>query len=949
MQGLQPRFLLVFALAWAATGSQAQVFDGDFRSYQQTPDHSALLHEGAALELGAGRYFGLETARIHAPGASYVKVHFGAFDLPNGVTVEVSNVQGTEVYRYGSAGFDAFTLDRRRGDDGVSRFYAMSITGDTAVVRLTGALDRFDPDRHSVVVDAWLEGPDPSVPSAQSRKDGGGDSQLESTCGVNERYDARCYLDSHPAAYDRSIPVALLITSTGEECTAWRVGSGNRMFTAEHCISGQGDLDGAEIWFQYRAESCGSSATAEPVKVTGGELLAQDHTLDYALFTVNNFDSIAYLGYLGLDVREGARGEGIFIPQHGLGKPKQIAMESDMNTSGWCEIDDDDYDGYGAGTDIGYFCDTTTSSSGSPVLSSLTGKVIALHHLGGCFNAGSKVSLIWPQVKAHFGNSVPQGDGDVPWGGGGNEPPDAHFKATCSGLGCTFDGGTSDDDGSIDGWDWAFGDGAEAAGVAVEHEFAKAGTYTVKLTVHDDEGATDTYSKSVTVSLPNAHPEAAFSTQCQYNACQFNGSGSSDEDGSILSWSWKFGDGATAAGTQVSHQYAAAGSYTISLTVKDDDGASDTHSYTASISLPNQGPSASFALSCSDLDCSVDASASSDPDGGIADYQWSFGDGATAAGAIAAHSYAGSGKYTITLTVKDNHGAAASSSKAANVTAPEPAPSPEPDPDNQAPQAGFVSHCEEDRCTFDAGTSLDSDGEIVAYRWSFGDGQEGNGKSLLHAYDRAGEFQVILTVEDDQGATDSAWGYVEIVLPEPAPIAEFTVACSDRSCTLDAGSSTASEGPIASYDWAFGDGASGEGQTVSHEYAEDGRYRVTLKVTGGNETSDTRSRTIQIVTERAIELRAAGGRQNGRGIAVLTWSEAGTDTVIIRRNGQQIAEVPNTGKYRDTDLASLRKTAAYQVCDANGTNCSEEIVVMLGPVWGLKAPEDKQPPAKVRH
>jgi PKD repeat protein len=175
------------------------------------------------------------------------------------------------------------------------------------------------------------------------------------------------------------------------------------------------------------------------------------------------------------------------------------------------------------------------------------------------------------------------------------------------------------------------------------------------------------------------------------------------------------------------------------------------------------------------------------------------------------------------------------------------------------------------------------------------------------------------------------------------------VACSDRSCTLDAGSSTASEGPIASYDWAFGDGASGEGQTVSHEYAEDGRYRVTLKVTGGNETSATRSRTIQIVTERAIELRAAGGRQNGRGIAVLTWSEAGTDTVIIRRNGQQIAEVPNTGKYRDTDLASLRKTAAYQVCDANGTNCSEEIVVMLGPVWGLKAPEDKQPPAKVRH
>ena len=965
MQGLQPRFFLVFALAWAAAGSHAQapVHDADFRPYRPVSAGAALLREDAALELSTGRYLGLETARIHAPGASYVKVHFGEFDLPDGVTVEVGNADRTEVYRYGNSGFDAFTLDRRRGDDGISRFYAMSVTGDTAVVRLTGALQRFDPSRHAVVIDAWLEGPD-AAPTARPSKDADdGDSQLESTCGVNERYDARCYLDSHPAAYDRSIPVALLITSTGEECTAWRVSSGNRMFTAQHCISGQSDLDGAEIWFQYRTESCGGSTTMEPVKVTGGELLAQDYTLDYALFTVNDFDSIAYLGHLGLDVRDGARGEGIFIPQHGLGRPKQIAMESDMNTSGWCEIDDEDYDGYGSGTDIGYFCDTTTSSSGSPVLSSVTGKVIALHHLGGCFNSGSKIALIWPQVKAHFGNSVPQGDGDVPWGGGGNvnEPPDAHFKASCTGLACSFDGsGSDDDDGAIDSWDWDFGDGAKAAGVSVAHEFAQAGSYTVKLTVRDDAGATDSYSKSVTVTLPNAYPEAAFSTQCQYNVCQFNGSGSSDEDGSIVAWNWKFGDGATGSGAQVSHPYGAAGSYTISLTVKDDDGASDTHSYTATVSMPNRSPSASFTLNCTHLDCSVDASGSSDPDGSIAAWQWAFGDGATANGAVATHTYAAPGKYTVTLTVKDNLGATASASKSANATSaepepdPDPAPTPDPDPppapdpDNQAPQAGFITQCREDRCTFNAGSSVDSDGEIVSYRWSFGDGHGGEGKTLLHAYEEAGVFQVTLTVEDDQGATDSAWGYVEVVLPEPAPIAEFTVACSDRSCTLDAGSSTASAGAIASYDWAFGDGTTGTGQSVTHRYAEDGTYHVTLKVTGGNQTSDTRSRTIEVVSERAIELSGAGRRQKGRTIAVLTWTDAETDTVTIHRNGKQIAEVPNTGKYLDTGAAFLRKSATYQVCDANGADCSEEIVVMLSPAWDHKAPESKLPPAKVR-
>jgi PKD repeat protein len=851
MQGLQPRLFLLFTLALAAAGSRAQ---GPMQGARD------LGAERPGFALSASRYLGLETARIHAPGASYVKVHFAELRLPDGVSVEIGNSDGTETYRYDNAGFDPLTLDRQRGDDGVSRFYAMSITGDSAVVRLTGAVQRFDPARHSVVIDTWLAGPDPSSRPARATAKGAADdvSQLETTCGVNERYDARCYADSHPAAYDRSIPVALLITSSGEECTAWRVGSGNRLFTAEHCISGQADLDGAEIWFQYRTESCGGSATAEPVKVTGGELLARDDTLDYALFTVDDFDSIAYLGHLGLDVREGARGEGIFIPQHGLGRPKQIAMESDMNSSGWCEIDDDDYSGYGPGTDIGYFCDTTTSSSGSPVLSSLTGKVIALHHLGGCFNSGSKISLIWPQVKAHFGNSVPQGDGEVPWGAG-NQVPDAHFQATCTGLACGFDGSGSGDDGSIDSWDWDFGDGAGAAGTPVEHEFAAAGSYTVRLTVRDDQGATDAYSKSITVSLPNVRPEAAFSTQCQYNVCQFNGSGSSDADGSIVSWSWTFGDGSTASGAQISHQYAAAGTYPISLTVTDDAGAADTRSYSAVISLPNQKPSASFTLSCSDLACSVDAAASSDPDGRIDAWQWYFGDGATASGAAVSHTYPAPDQYTITLTVTDDHGATAAASQTANATAAEPPP-----------------------------------------------------------------------------ATD------------PQPVAEFTVNCLDRSCTLDAGSSVAGDGAIANYDWAFGDGVTGKGEKVTHEYVKDGRYRVTLKVTGGDQTSATRSRTIQVESERAIDLRATGGRPNGRAIAMLTWTNAGTDTVLIRRNGQQIAEVPDTGKYIDTGLTTLRKSATYQVCEAGGANCSEEIVVMLGPIWGLKAPEDKLPPAKLR-
>ena len=65
---------------------------------------------------------------------------------------------------------------------------------------------------------------------------------------------------------------------------------------------------------------------------------------------------------------------------------------------------------------------------------------------------------------------------------------------------------------------------------------------------------------------------------------QFNGSQSFDADGTIVSYAWDFGDGSTGAGSQVSHAYAAPGTYTVTLTVTDDQGASGTGTTTATIS-----------------------------------------------------------------------------------------------------------------------------------------------------------------------------------------------------------------------------------------------------------------------------------------------------------------------------------------------------------------------------
>lgn len=95
------------------------------------------------------------------------------------------------------------------------------------------------------------------------------------------------------------------------------------------------------------------------------------------------------------------------------------------------------------------------------------------------------------------------GDGGDGGGGDGNSPPAASFTDSCADLTCAFDGSpSSDSDGSIANYAWNFGDGNTGSGVSPSHIYAGGGTYTVTLTVTDDDGATGIDSRSVTVSGP---------------------------------------------------------------------------------------------------------------------------------------------------------------------------------------------------------------------------------------------------------------------------------------------------------------------------------------------------------------------------------------------------------------------------------------------------------------
>jgi PKD repeat protein len=237
-----------------------------------------------------------------------------------------------------------------------------------------------------------------------------------------------------------------------------------------------------------------------------------------------------------------------------------------------------------------------------------------------------------------------------------------------TGTGIAFQGSASDTDGQVVRYDWDFDDGTRAsnAGRTPAHVYSVAGQYSVRLTVVDNDGAIDSDVTTVTITgvTTNAPPVAVAGGPYLGAAgvpFTFDGSASSDSDGSISGYSWSFGDGGTSTGVGPSHTYLTGGAFTVTLTVTDDDGATHSASTTATVTPPNQPPSAAITGPASGEtgdSLAFSAAGSGDLDGSIQDYAWDFGNGVTALGIGPTVSYASAGTYTIVLTVTDDDGAA---------------------------------------------------------------------------------------------------------------------------------------------------------------------------------------------------------------------------------------------------------------------------------------------------
>ena len=321
-------------------------------------------------------------------------------------------------------------------------------------------------------------------------------------------------------------------------------------------------------------------------------------------------------------------------------------------------------------------------------------------------------------------------------------------------------------------------------------------------------------------------PLSSFTHQCSGSVCDFDGSGSSDPDGTIASYAWQFGDGTSGSGPTPHHVYAIGDRYVVTLTVTDDTGTTGALNMTIDANAP---PVAALTAACSGYTCTFDASGSSDPDGTIAFYSVSFGDG---------HS---TGFMTLQRRVTRTTPALSRRRSTSRTTPARPAVQTTTiTVINIPPVAAFTHACNGLTCSFDASGSADPDGNIHSY---FGHSAMGAGAAAprrLRQFAAAGTYVVTLTVFDNSGEKTVVSRTVSIANNVP-PIAAFTAVCSALTCTFNGTGSSDPDGAVTAYSWAFGDGTTGVGAIVTHAYAGPGTYNVTLTVADNSAGTNTQS------------------------------------------------------------------------------------------------------------
>ncbi len=319
--------------------------------------------------------------------------------------------------------------------------------------------------------------------------------------------------------------------------------------------------------------------------------------------------------------------------------------------------------------------------------------------------------------------------------------------------------------GSIDTWDWDFGDGNGSTDQFPTHIYSTEGTYSVSLTVTGPSGSdTETKTDFITVSSIPA-PITDFEGTPLSGTEPLEVIFTDLSVGDIDTWSWEFGDGEQSTEQNPIYTYNSYGLYTVALTTSGPGGNS-TETKTDYIEVLATSPTADFMGDPTSgteplLVSFTDLSA-----GEIDTWTWEFGDGANSPEQNPIHEYTTAGVYTVTLSVSGPGGTdIMSKSDYILVLAIE------------APVADFMGDPTFGEAPLQVTFNNQTTGEVEQYDWDFGDGGVSQDENPVHEYVTVGNYSVSLTATGPGGVdTETKVDYILIPVGlNDKPVAAYFV------------------------------------------------------------------------------------------------------------------------------------------------------------------------------